>query len=256
MMARDSVHLIRLKETRSTNSYLQDLLTEEPNLPGWTVVVAEAQHHGRGQKGNSWESAPRQNLTLSLLLRPHVYEGMDPFDLCVITSVALCRLIRRHITPEERVKIKWPNDIYVGDKKIAGILIENQWMQGCLSVSVIGIGLNVNQRIFLSDAPNPTSLAIETNGERDLLGLLDELLQELQECDAAIRQSPSVMRQIYHGLLYRFDGRPYPFRDSEGDHFDAIILGVSKSGKLSLKRYDTGAEMSYAFKEISYIILA
>ncbi|MDE6431375.1 MAG: biotin--[acetyl-CoA-carboxylase] ligase, partial [Duncaniella sp.] len=121
-------------------------------------VSARRQTAGRGQRGNSWESAPGKNITMSILLRP---EGLHPSRQFVISravSLAITGVLRRYM-PASAVRVKWPNDIYVDDRKICGILIENVISSASIRQSVVGIGINVNQRRFLSDAPNPVSMA-------------------------------------------------------------------------------------------------
>lgn len=248
-----SIHRIHLESVASTNSYLKSLVEQEHVLPEWTLVTTDRQEYGRGQRGNSWESAPGQNITCSLLLAPHIAGWKEPFDLSVVTSVALLRMLHSLLAIEQPIAIKWPNDIYVAGRKIAGILIENEWMAGGIRHSIIGIGLNVNQLHFVSDAPNPTSMAQES-GRRDWdrEEVLGELLIHLKACYEEARTSLLELRNEYHHYLYRCDGRTYPFRRSDGTPILAQLLGVTPGGDLRLM--EEGGEVRYAFKEVAFVL--
>lgn len=144
-----------LKEIDSTNSEAHRYRHEASDF---TVWAAEFQTAGRGQRGNSWESAVGENLTFSILLKPHKFLSTRQFELSEVVALGVVNYLA---SKGIDAKIKWPNDIYVGDKKICGILIENVLSGDTLSVCIAGIGLNLNQRVFRSDAPNPTSVALE-----------------------------------------------------------------------------------------------
>ena len=163
----------------STNS---DPAVLDPEAPHGLVVAAREQTAGRGQRGNTWESGPGLNLSFSIVLRP---AGIHPArQFCISEAVALAvaetveeELCRNGV--DDPVYVKWPNDIYVGDRKICGILIENTITGTHIDKSIVGIGLNVNQREFLSDAPNPVSLIQLTARETPLDSLLDRLTARL-----------------------------------------------------------------------------
>ena len=131
------------------------------------------------QARNSWESEKGKNLTFSMLIHPEEIPANEQFRITEITSVALCETLEKCL--DERVEIKWPNDIYVGDKKICGMLIENQLQGNKIKDCIIGIGLNVNQQQFLSDAPNPVSIYQLTGKETDRKELLDTFLSAFGE---------------------------------------------------------------------------
>ena len=153
--------IIHIEETDSTNRWLKE------NGEGTMVVVADYQTAGKGCGTNSWESERGKNLTFSMLIHPTDIPASQQFRITEVVSVALCEVLERYLltVPElaEGLSIKWPNDIYRGDKKICGVLIENRLQGNVIVDSIIGIGLNVNQTEFVSDAPNPVSL-------RQLLG--------------------------------------------------------------------------------------
>ena len=144
-----------LKEIDSTNSEAHRRRHEATDF---TVWAAEFQTAGRGQRGNTWESAVGENLTFSILFKPSNFLSTRQFELSQVVALGVVGYLATHGI---EAKLKCPNDIYVGDKKICGILIENVLSGATLSVCIAGIGINLNQKIFRSDAPNPTSVLIE-----------------------------------------------------------------------------------------------
>ena len=235
--------IIHIDETDSTNRWLKENGGEAA-----MVVVAEYQTAGKGCGKNSWESERGKNLTFSMLVhpseRPLRIQAKEQFRITEVVSVALCKTLQPYIY--NKVEIKWPNDIYVGDKKLCGILIENRLQGAEIKDCIIGIGLNVNQREFLSDAPNPVSLYQLTGKELDR----DELLKAfLENFDKVMASATAV--QDYRQRLYRSVGS-YEFEDANGQ-FMAEIVRVEADGRLVLKD-ERGHERFYAFKEIKYII--
>lgn len=243
--------VIHIDETDSTNRWLRDSdgsfvtsadVTKEPSL----CVVADYQTAGKGCGTNTWESERGKNLTFSLLLHPEEIPASCQFRISEAVSVALCQTLESYIY--NKVEIKWPNDIYVGDKKICGMLIENRLQGSVIKDSIVGIGLNVNQDSFHSDAPNPVSLLqiLGEEVERDevlsvfLKALNDVFAMEIEALSAAYRQR-----------LYRQDGF-YEYRDANGS-FKAKLLNVLADGRLVLLDTD-GKARYYAFKEVSFII--
>ena len=161
--------VIHIEETDSTNRWLKE------HGEGETLVVAEYQTAGKGCGSNSWESEKGKNLTFSMLIHPDI-TAHDQFRITEVTSVALCETLAPYIY--NKVEIKWPNDIYIGDKKICGMLIENRLQGSTVVDSIIGIGLNVNQRVFESDAPNPVSMWQLLGQDTDREALLQRFLQK------------------------------------------------------------------------------
>jgi len=143
-----------VKQTESTNALCWDM-NREKALPEGFVVYTDFQSAGKGQPGNSWESAEGKNLLFSMVLHPLHVPMNELFILSELVSVAIKRALDMY-SPD--ITVKWPNDIYTGDKKLAGILIENSLQGTKIKTVVVGIGLNVNQKEFVSDAPNPVSL--------------------------------------------------------------------------------------------------
>jgi BirA family biotin operon repressor/biotin-[acetyl-CoA-carboxylase] ligase len=236
--------VIHIDETDSTNGYFREIpCHSDANM----VVVAEYQTAGKGCGSNSWESERGKNLTFSVLLHPTEIRAKWQFRISEAVSVALCETLERHSGAQE-VTIKWPNDIYVGDRKICGILIENRLKGSTITDSIVGIGLNVNQREFLSDAPNPVSICQLTGEETDREALLQAFLKELSK---AMEMEPEALTEAYHRRLYRRVGMHW-FSDSQGE-FEAKVLNVLDDGRLVLLDAEGKARM-YAFKEVQFVI--
>jgi len=228
--------LIHIEETDSTNHWLKEHASDDD-----VAVVAEHQTAGRGCGTNSWESEPGQNLTFSLLVHPKEIAASQQFHLSMAISLTIAEVLSDYFSD---VSIKWPNDIYWQDCKICGILIENQLNGGFITKSIIGIGLNVNQALFKSDAPNPISM-------RQILGhevCRDEVLNSILERFSL--QQP-VDANHYRDLLFRREGI-HSFRDAKGT-FEAQLTTVEDNGYLLLTDLN-GNLRRYAFKEVQFII--
>ena len=227
------VKIVHLEETDSTNRWLREEGGEEDVLV-WT----DYQSAGRGCGTNRWESERGKNLLFSLLIHPVEVRPSEQFRISMSISLAIVSALSDYT---DGWSIKWPNDIYWHDRKICGILIENRLSGGVIKDCIIGVGLNVNQQVFMSDAPNPVSL-------RQILGHDVERETLLRK----IVDSFSIAEDVglrYRSLLYRRTGY-YPYRDAEGD-FEAEIQGVEDDGHLLLKDR-TGRERRYAFKEVAF----
>ena len=237
-----------LKEIGSTNTYLQES-DKDRLLPEGTIVYCDIQRSGRGQRGNSWESEPFKNLTFSLLLRPEHIPANRQFLLSEIVSLATVDVLNRYATG---FSIKWPNDIYWHDKKIAGILIENVLSGSTFSRAIIGMGLNINQKNFYSDAPNPVSLYQITGRTYKIEKILDEFTEAFGKryTDTFTNSSDRIHKE-YIAALYRNDG-VYPFY-SDGNIFHASIADVELDGHLLLST-ESGEKKRFAFKEVSFLL--
>ena len=273
-----------LDSVDSTNSEAKRRISDIDNL---SVLSALSQSEGRGQKGNKWSSVPGENLTFSIVLKfgeqtagkaglsvagksrlsvagklRLVVAAREQFVLTEITSLSIVEFLSRHGI---KAKIKWPNDIYVGDKKICGVLIENSLRGENLSSSIIGIGLNVNQRNFDVNLPNPTSMVLETGFEEDIKGCLEEFMDIFQ---GYLEYSLPNLRERYLSYLWRHN-TPARYIDqtlqsqplkagSEGElpgrEFTGIIRGLSPIGHLVVEDIEKGELKEFAFKEISYIL--
>ncbi|MGL5319047.1 MAG: biotin--[acetyl-CoA-carboxylase] ligase [Bacteroidales bacterium] len=238
---------IKLQEIDSTNSYLRSL-SQEKDVEEGTLVWSASQTRGRGQRGNFWESEPDKNLTFSLILYPDFLHARDQFYLSELVAVSLATELLKF---DEEITIKWPNDIYWREKKIAGILIENDLLADHLSKCIIGIGLNVNQTEFRSDAPNPVSLKQITGLHCDLESLLDRIASRIYTNYLnLISEGPVALHDKYMHYLYRREGY-HSYRDDQGE-FRARILSVQSSGHLQLKT-DSGETRVYGFKEVEFL---
>jgi len=231
----------------STNSYIGQLLRDE-NLPEGTIVCTNYQSAGRGQMGNNWESEDGKNLLISILTLPSMIKPVNQFIISMAMSLGICDFLNRHI---RGYSIKWPNDIYVNSDKIAGILIENSIMGDNIEYSITGIGLNINQDKFLSDAPNPVSLKLLTGNYFDLTISLDQLASDLDlRYKQVISEKFDLIRNEYISKLYRRN-KWSNFRDQEGI-FTGRILSVTEIGKLHVEK-KSGLQAEYSFKEIEFI---
>lgn len=237
--------VIHIDETDSTNRWLRDYALSQPE--GDYVVVSEYQTAGRGCGTNAWESERGKNLTFSLLIHPTEITADCQFRISEAVSLALCETLDAYVT-DRQVSVKWPNDIYVDDRKICGMLIENRLRGRLMTDSIIGIGLNVNQREFFSDAPNPVSLVQLLGHEVALEPLLQAFLQKLEPM---LQMDPETLGKAYRERLYRREGE-HEYRDGKG-LFRAKLLNVLDDGRLVL--LDTeGTARIYAFKEVQFVI--
>jgi BirA family biotin operon repressor/biotin-[acetyl-CoA-carboxylase] ligase len=234
--------IVHIDETDSTNRWLQKYLATDERDDANMVVWAEYQTAGRGCGTNRWESEREKNLTFSMLIHPKELPATKQFHISMAISLAICEAIGQYIGD---VSIKWPNDIYWRNGKIGGILIENTLKGNIIMESIIGIGLNVNQRVFKSDAPNPVSMWQICEHETDREALLKEILEAFE------RILDSKIREQYLSKLYRRKGY-HPYADKEGA-FMAEIVTVEDDGQLVLHD-DNCKERRYAFKEVQFII--
>jgi len=226
----------------STNS---ELSSQKNSCSDRQVFAAYSQIAGRGQRGNVWESSPHMNLTFSILFYPVDIQARDQFVISQAVAVGICSYLRAKGIESE---IKWPNDIYVGGKKICGILIENAIEGTALKSCICGIGFNVNQRVFPGYLPNPTSLAILTGREFIIEDELEELLSHIfEEYD---RIGPSTVSD-YLDRLYLKDIHHIYTDTATGSRFDGCIRTVTPEGCLAVE-CDNGEERTFAFKEIAY----
>lgn len=234
-----------LNETTSTNSFLRESLRQK-TLPEGFVVFTDFQTAGKGQTENSWESEKGKNLLFSILLYPHQISIEEQFILSQIVSIALIKVLSEYC---EQVKIKWPNDIYVNDKKLAGILIENSLQGAQIKSTIIGIGLNVNQTDFKSDAPNPVSLRLLNNKSYNRKVILEKIIDNILHIYSEMDKD--IIRENYFTNLYRNDGF-YAFRRGN-KVFNARIKNVLPNGKLILSLENESTKAFY-FKEVEFII--
>ena len=243
---------ILLHETASTNTYLKRMASI---LPSGTVVHTHNQTAGRGQKGNSWEAEPGKNLTFSMLIKRPAVAVASQFRISEAVSLAITDVLTERYG--EGFAIKWPNDIYWHDSKICGILIELSLNTQGIEWLVAGIGLNVNQDHFVSDAPNPISIKQITHAETDLEQLLHAVCERIESyCSFSGMTDSDFLdtHKRYLSTLYRNDGKPHAFALPSGERLQASIVDVEPDGMLVLRHEPQGTLARYAFKQVSHVI--
>lgn len=240
-------NIVYLPAAESTNTEATMALARKEQEG--SVYIADFQSKGRGQRGNFWESEEGANLTFSILTYPTVVDIANHF---YISKVVANGMIEALANLGIEAKIKWPNDIYVGNQKLAGILIENGLMGSTLSHSIWGIGLNVNQQRFTSDAPNPVSLATLLGHTLDRNDVLQQVLGAIDRWYSLLRNDNlDEIDRFYFQSLYRSEGQ-YWF-EADGQRFLASIKRIERTGELVLED-EKGTLRSFAFKEVSFII--
>ncbi|NOS93450.1 MAG: biotin--[acetyl-CoA-carboxylase] ligase [Cyclobacteriaceae bacterium] len=238
-------NVVFVPECHSTNTLLIDL-AQKTQQPEGTVVITRAQTKGRGQRGNGWEAEPDKNLTFSLLLKPHFLTASAQFNLTMAVSLALADFLKTKLPTQPF--IKWPNDMLVNSKKITGILIENTLAGENIQQSVVGIGLNVNQRQFTS--PGATSMSLETGQVYDLATELNILIEYVERRYLQLRSGHvNDLRQEYLNSLYWINEEQQFV--SNGRIFKGIIEGVDAVGKLAVR--NKGQINYFGIKEISFV---
>lgn len=217
-----------------------------------TVIYTDNQVAGVGQRGASWEAEASKNITMSILLRPTAIPPAQQFYISEGVSLAIINVLSKYA---KGFSIKWPNDIYHNDKKICGILIEHTLMGSEIQRTIVGIGLNINQDRFISDAPNPVSLLNITGREFDVQQILEELAAEIVSiCDFTPEDYPfNALHTLYLTNLYRNDGEYHTFTAPNDGEFQAKISNVQPTGELILTDTDN-VKHSYLFKEVAFKI--
>lgn len=215
------------------------------------IVSTDFQTGGRGQKGNTWESERGRNAVFSVLLRPDAIAPTDGFVINHIVSLAIWNALKE-IVPQLEVKIKWPNDIYVGDKKLCGILVESSMSSSCFETAVVGVGLNVNQEAFCSDAPNPVSLKQLTGREFDPRKIIELTVHNLLALYEAYAKRGVRYKEDYMSRLYR-RGEWHQYIDSDGVEFEGRIVDVEPGGLIVIEDEKRG-ERRFEFKCVKYKI--
>lgn len=238
--------IIRLEEIDSTNRYLKNY--REEGDEEMIVAVADYQAAGKGQGTHTWESEKGKNLLFSIKVYPHWIPVRRQFVLSMAGALAVKDALDSYV---ENITLKWPNDVYWNDKKISGTLIENTIDSKGIKSCVFGIGLNVNQLVFHSDAPNPVSLAQILGHEVDRDEVLKKILDGFEKYYELLRRADYMdVSGIYHLSLYHRKGF-HPYRDADGE-FEGALVEVEDDGHLILHDRQ-GRIRSYAFGEISIV---
>ena len=239
---------LHIDELLSTHDKLWELASQE-NLPEFYTLSAGFQKNGRGQDSKQWESKKDENIVLSTLLFPKFLLAEDIFQISRCVSLAVINYLK-----EKKLKglsIKWPNDIYVGKRKIAGILIQNVISGHHIEKSMLSIGLNINQECFDSDAPNPISLKQITHHNYNIQSEIGLLIQHIAKQYTFLQNDPLDLLSRYHQNLYQLE--KWKKYSDENQIFTARIKGVDSFGRLILEKKDAGTEV-YDIKQISLIL--
>lgn len=238
--------LFRFDETGSTNEVARALADDGAARHG-AVILASYQQTGRGQEQTEWESEKGKNILCSILLEPHFLTPERQIYLNLALSLAVCDGVRKHTG--KRVSIKWPNDIYIEKKKVAGILIENSWQNNALRLCIAGIGFNVNQDEFIY--PQATSLKLQEHKENDLMEVFNELMGCVNEYYNWLKEGKDEM--LFNAYISNMFGLNQLIHFvSNGNPFTASVRGIDASGRLMLEA--DGAMHFFNNKEVEWKI--
>lgn len=242
-------NFIKLGQVGSTNNYALDWLATG-KAEEYTIVYTDCQTHGKGQGNNHWESAPSMNITASAILSPRFLDPSKQFFISIVVSLSIAKTIQA-LLPDEVIRIKWPNDIYAGDRKIAGILIHHRLTGNVLEYSVCGMGVNINQTNFSSAIPNPVSVKMIKGDHYDCNEVLCKIGCSLEHFYAELKnQKTQELSADYHKLLYRRNEEwPYHYGS---ETILASIQGVDNFGRLILQ--SDGKQLVCGMKEIAFIV--
>lgn len=237
--------IYRIPETTSTNDDARELKYRHGD-----VVWAERQTAGRGQWGHKWTSPAGENLTFTLVLEPRFLPVGDQFLLSEAVSLALTDTFAEFGID---TRIKWTNDIYAGDRKLVGMLIEHSYSGATLSRSIAGIGINVNQTSFDPALPNPVSMALAAGRAFRREEVLDVFLRQMALRYTQLEEGCArTLQREYRARMYRL-GEMHPFRLADGTSVQAVIRGVRSTGELQTVHAD-GTQHEYLFRQIEFVI--
>jgi BirA family biotin operon repressor/biotin-[acetyl-CoA-carboxylase] ligase len=243
-------NFITIKQVDSTNNFLKELASNSKPLIEGTVIMAEDQYAGRGQQQNGWHAEPGKNLTFSILLKPTFLLVTDQFDLVRAVSLGVFEALAPLLG--DKLKIKWPNDIYYADQKLGGMLIENMIQGGQIKNAIVGIGLNINQEIFPNHLPNAISLKQILHQDYDLNSLLTDICRHIEAYYLNLKAGKiSFVRESYLKRLYWLNEKK-SFRSKE-ELFDGVINNVKDNGMLVVKN-NKGEELEFSLKEIEFMV--
>jgi BirA family biotin operon repressor/biotin-[acetyl-CoA-carboxylase] ligase len=243
------IHRIHLEEVDSTNKYASQ---NRKSLELPVFISTDYQNEGRGQGENSWISEREKNLLLSWVFKPFELDASISFYISKVMAIAISDLLETYLN---NIFIKWPNDILAGNRKIAGILIENTISGAYVERSIAGMGININQEEFpeFTDGPDATSLFLETGSNNELELLLEDFIEIIKRWSMELdMHNFELIDQHYYNRLYLYEEWGL-FRSSVGI-FEGKVIGVEKDGHLQVSGRD-GKIMKFAFKEIQYLSL-
>ena len=243
---------MHLPSVDSTNNYAKEYLAKSSPIDG-TVILADEQFAGRGQTGTIWLSDANKNLTFSLIYHTSFLRATEQFYLNMAVSLGIWSMVNGQwlidSSSKPSTKIKWPNDIYINDKKVAGILIENTISGMYLKYSVIGIGLNVNQEVFTKEI-NATSLKLEMEDEVNKIKVLEAVLISIEKYFLLLKERKfERLKKEYIENLYRYN--IFSKFKKEEEVFEGKIADIDEIGNLILET-STGKK-KFGFKEIVFV---
>jgi BirA family biotin operon repressor/biotin-[acetyl-CoA-carboxylase] ligase len=239
--------LVKLDAIDSTNDYLKDLIRKQ-NVENFTVVTAENQTNGKGQMGSIWVSEKGKNIIMSILVKDFIFDASTVFNLNIVVSLAVISSLKSLNIPN--LSIKWPNDIMSDDKKIGGILIENSFRSDTTIISIVGLGLNVNQNNF-ENLPQASSLSLILQKNIDRDKLLKNIVCFLKMNIQSWEKSSNILRTDYSNLLFK-KNELMLFQNKDNTLFKGIIQGISLDGKLEMIS-ELGVNIDFDIKEIQMI---
>jgi BirA family biotin operon repressor/biotin-[acetyl-CoA-carboxylase] ligase len=242
------MNIIKLDAIDSTNDFLK-ALAKKKVVENFTAVVAENQTNGKGQMGAAWSSETGKNLIMSILVKDILYNVDEIFHLNVAIALSVFQVLEEIKVP--KLAIKWPNDIMSDTKKLCGILIENSIKSSSEIESIVGIGLNVNQKKF-ENLPKASSMAIVLKNEFDLDLILDKIIFQIKKnCSWILSKQFDQLWQEYHKHLFKINV-PIAFEDAHKNRFMGIIQLVTKEGKLQVVLEDDSVK-NFGVKEIQML---
>ena len=239
------MRITRFEQITSTNDEARN-----PRYTHGNIITAEYQTAGRGQRGNRWSRSVGKNLIPSPVLEPTFRHASRQFLLSEAVALGLVDALAEF---EIKAQIKWTNDIYVGDRKICGVLIEHDLRGAHLARTIVGIGLNINQVEFDPALPNPTSMSLLAGHEFDREEVLQTLARKIMaRYDELAEGASEQLQSDYHALIYRRD-EAHTYRLPDGTLFEGTIRRVEADGTLIVEHSD-GSEQGYLFKQIEFVI--
>ncbi len=239
-------HLITLESIDSTNLYALTLIDKKSCFEG-TVIVANDQKKGKGQRGNHWLSHPGENLTLSIVFKPHFLVAMQQFNITKAIALGVRDFFCLHC--KEEVKIKWPNDILISNKKMAGILIENILRGQSIYYSVVGLGINMNQTDFF-DLPHASSLKNITGIDYDLKAVMETVFSCIEKRYLQLKAGDLKIHSEYLQHLFQFD--QWTYYEIDGQLLEARIIDVTENGKLKMEMKEESIK-EFDLKELKFV---
>lgn len=243
---------IELPEVDSTNAYALRLLSSQTPPPHGTVVFSSRQMAGRGQRGNEWQSESGKNIAASFIFYPRMLAAAQQFYLSMAIALGVCRFLQHELSLLHEPLIKWPNDLYIQHKKVAGILIENTVSGSRLSASVVGIGLNVNQTAF-ENLPHATSLQLLAQRQFNLRDTVQKLCTYVEAAYFLLQPDKlSALKRQYMQNLYQF-GVPRHFVRTAGNTLlYGYISRVLDNGHIEITHCNSGQPEYFDLKEIAW----